>query len=112
MGRFDNPFFSTSMIWADDIAFDGFMARGKYQVADGVTPFLTAGAFPIFNTDLNFGTGSNVAGNGYQSEDKWLYAVQGGTDWIINKDFSFKGAAALLRFPECPGPGLQPFFPG
>jgi Putative porin len=108
IGRFDNPFFSTSMIWADDIAFDGFMAKGKYQVADGVTPFLTAGAFPIFNTDLNFGTNGTIAGNGYRSEDKWLYAVQGGTTWIINKDFTFKGAAAFYDFENIQGQVSSP----
>ncbi len=107
-GRFDNPFFSTSMIWADDIGFDGFMAHGKYQVADGVTPFLTAGAFPIFNTDLNFGTNSSVAGNGYSSEDKWLYAVQGGTNWVINKDFTFKGAVAFYDFENIQGQVSSP----
>jgi hypothetical protein len=108
VGRFDNPFFSTSMIWGDDIGFDGFMARGKYQVADGVTPFLTAGAFPIFNTDLNFGTNSSVAGNGYQSEDKWLYAAQAGTDWIMNKDFTFKGAVAYYDFENIQGQVSSP----
>ncbi len=108
VGRFDNPFFSTSMIWADDIAFDGFMARGKYQVAEGVTPFLTAGAFPIFNTDLNFGTNSTAAGNGYSSEDKWLYAVQGGSTWTINKDFSFKGAVAFYDFENIQGKVSDP----
>jgi hypothetical protein len=108
IGRFDNPFFSTSMIWGDDIGFDGFMARGKYQVADGVTPFLTAGAFPIFNTDLNFGTNSTEAGNGYESEDKWLYAVQGGTTWVINKDFTFKGAAAFYDFENIQGQVSSP----
>ncbi len=108
VGRFDNPFFSTSMIWCDDIGFDGFMARGKYQVADGVTPFLTAGAFPVFNTDLNFGTNSTVAGNGYHSEDKWLYAVQGGTTWVINKDFTVKGAAAYYDFENIHGQVSSP----
>ena len=108
-GRFDNPFFSTSMLWEENLAFDGFMARGKYQVADGVTPFLTAGAFPIFNTDLNFGTNSTEAGNGYQSEDKWLYAVQGGTDWVINKDFTFKGAVAFYDFENIQGQVSSPF---
>ncbi len=108
IGRFDNPFFSTSMLWADDIAFDGFMARGKYQVGGGVTPFVTAGAFPIFNTDLNFGTNSSLAGNGYQSEDKWLYAAQGGASWIINKDFTFKGAAAFYDFDNIQGQVSSP----
>jgi hypothetical protein len=108
VGRFDNPFFSTSMIWGDDIGFDGFMAQGKYEVADGVTPFLTAGAFPVFNTDLNFGTNSSVAGNGYSSEDKWLYAAQGGATWIIDKDFTFKGAVAFYDFENVQGQVSSP----
>jgi hypothetical protein len=103
IGRFDNPFFSTSMIWADDIGFDGFAATGKFKVLDGVTPFFTAGAFPIFNTDLNFGTNSSVAGNGYESEDKYLVAAQAGTTWTIDKDFSFKGAAAIYDFENIQG---------
>jgi len=108
IGRFDNPFFATNMLWADDLAFDGFMAKGKFQVADGVTPFFTAGAFPIFNTDLNFGTNSTEAGNGYQSEDKWLYAAQVGTNWVINKDFTFKGAIAYYDFENIQGQVSSP----
>ena len=108
VGRFDNPFFSSSMIWADDIAFDGVMVRGSFQVADGVTPFAVAGAFPVYNTDLNFGTNSNVAGNGYKSEDKWLYAAQGGVNWVINKDFNFKGAAAFYDFENVQGQVSDP----
>jgi hypothetical protein len=108
IGRFDNPFFSTSMIWGDEIGFDGFMAQGRYQVADGVTPFVTAGAFPIFNTDLNFGTNSTEAGNGYQSEDKWLYAVQTGVTWKIDKDFSVKGAGAFYDFENIQGQVSSP----
>jgi hypothetical protein len=108
IGRFDNPFLSTSMIWADDIAFDGVMAQGKYRVADGVTPFVTVGAFPVFNTDLNFGTNSTAAGNGYQSEDKYLIAGQVGTNWIINKDLSFKGAVAYYDFENIQGQVSDP----
>jgi hypothetical protein len=96
------------MLWGEDIGFDGFMVRGKYQVADGVTPFAVAGTFPIFNTDLNFGTNSNVAGNGYQSEDKWLYGAQAGTNWVINKDFSLKGAAAFYDFENIQGQVSSP----
>ena len=108
IGRFDNPFFSTSMIWGDDIGFDGIVLRGHYQVADGVTPFLTAGAFPIFNTDLNFGTNSTASGDGYSSEDKYLFAVQGGTNWTIAKDWSFKGAAAYYDFENVQGQVSDP----
>src|SRR5208283_1426046 len=47
-GRFDNPFFSTSLIWANEIGFDGFVAsiplkalvRGR--PSDDFKPFLVA----------------------------------------------------------------------
>ena len=108
IGRFDNPFFGTSMIWADDLAFDGLVAKGRYQVAEGVTPFLTAGAFPVFNTDLNFGT---YQADKFSSEDKWLYAAQAGTDWKISHDFSFKGAVAYYDYENIQGKVSDPFTP-
>jgi len=108
IGRFDNPFFSSSMIWASDIGFDGLVARGRYQIADGVTPFLTAGAFPVFNTDLNFGTYNPSK---FSSEDKWLYAAQAGGDWKISHDFSFKGAVAYYDFENVEGKVSDPFTP-
>ena len=108
IGRFDNPFFSTPIIWADDIGFDGVAVQGKYQVADGVTPFLTAGAFPVFNTDFNF---ANNNPSKFSSEDKYLYAAQLGVDWKINKDFSAKLAAAFYDFENIEGQLSTPFTP-
>ena len=32
LGRFDNPFFHTSMLWANDLNFDGAVAQGKYSL--------------------------------------------------------------------------------
>lgn len=108
LGRFDNPFFSTSMIWADDLGFDGAVVQGKYQVAEGVTPFAVVGAFPVFNTDLNFATNN---ASKYASSDKWLYAAQIGTDWKITKDLDFKVAAALYYFQNVEGKVSSPFIP-
>ena len=105
IGRFDNPFFHTSMIWSDDVAFDGAAIQGRYQVVPGVTPFLTAGAFPVFNTDLNFSTNSSAK---FQSEDKYLFATQGGTTWKINQDFNLKGAAAYYDFENIQGQVSSP----
>ena len=105
LGRFDNPFFNTSMMWADDLAFDGIVAKGSYQVVQGVTPFLTAGAFPIFNTDFNFSTNNSEK---FDSEDKYLFAVQGGTHWAINKDINFTGAAAIYDFEDIQGKVSDP----
>jgi hypothetical protein len=108
VGRFDNPFFSSSMIWANEIGFDGAYVQGKYKVADGVTPFLTMGAFPVFNTDFNFATTSAAK---FDSEDKYLVAVQGGTTWQITKDVSFKAAGAYYYFDNIEGHVSDPFTP-
>jgi hypothetical protein len=108
IGRMDNPFFSSSMIWANDIGFDGLVVQGRYKVADGVTPFLTAGGFPVFNTDFNFASTSAAK---FSSEDKYLFAVQGGTDWNIAPDISLKTAAALYYFENIEGQVSSPFTP-
>ena len=108
VGRMDNPFFSSSMIWANDIGFDGLAVQGKYEVADGVTPFLTAGAFPVFNTDLNFATTSAAK---FGSEDKYLFAAQAGVNWQITKDINWKTAAAIYYFENIEGKVSNPYTP-
>ena len=108
VGRFENPFMHTSMIYADDLGFDGAMVQGTYKVAEGVKPFATVGAFPVFNTDLNFAS-TNPAK--YGSEDKWLYAGQVGTDWMITPDYSVKGAVAYYDYETVQGKLSDPFIP-
>jgi hypothetical protein len=105
VGRFDNPWYGTTMMWANDLAFDGIVLKGSYEVAPGVTPFLTAGAFPVFNTDFNFSTNNTTK---FQSEDKYLFAVQGGAKWQISKDVKFTGAAAFYDFEDIEGKVSDP----
>ena len=94
-GRFDNPFFHTSMLFSDDLGFDGAVVQAKYKINDGLTPFFIAGGFPVFNTDLNF---SSTQSAKFSSEDKYLVAAQAGTNWAINKDFNLKVGAAYYNF--------------
>jgi hypothetical protein len=105
IGRFDNPFFNTSMLWANDLAFDGIVAHGAYKVAKGITPFLTGGAFPIFNTDLNFSTYQAAK---FQSEDKYLFAVQGGSHFNVSKDINLIGAVGFYDFENVQGKVSDP----
>ena len=100
-GRFDNPFFTpTTIMWANDIGFDGIAAQARYKIAKGVTPFATIGIFPYFNTDLNFASTQQPK---TASNDKYLYAAQAGIDWKINKDLGFKGAFGFYNFQNSQG---------
>jgi len=108
VGRFDNPFFATKMIWADDLGFDGVVLQAHREVLKGFTPFLTAGAFPVFNTDFNFATTQPAK---FQSEDKYLYAIQVGADWKATPDISAKLGAAYYDFDNIEGKLSSPFTP-
>ncbi len=100
VGRFDNPFFSTSMVWADDLGFDGAVAQGRFSLGEDVTPFYAVGAFPVFNTDLNFASNQPTK---FKSNDKWLYGSQLGTTWELGKNLSLKIAAAYYQFQNIEG---------
>jgi hypothetical protein len=108
VGRMDNPFFSTTLIWASDLGFDGAAISGRYQIVRGLTPFITAGAFPVYNTDFNF---ANTNPAKFNSTDKYLYAVQGGADWSLNRDFHLKLAGAFYDFNSIEGRLSNPFTP-
>lgn len=107
-GRFENPFLSTNMIWADDLGFDGIMAQGKFPLGDDFNPFFAAGAFPVFNTDLNFASNQPAK---FKSDDKWLYGAQVGMNFEISKDFSAKIGAAYYFFRNVEGKRSTPFTP-
>ncbi len=100
-GRFDNPFYTpTTIMWANDIAFDGIAAQARYKILKGVTPFVSAGIFPIFNTDLNFPALQQPK---IQSYDKYLYAAQAGIDMKITKDLYYKGSVGYYNFQNVQG---------
>lgn len=95
VGRFENPFFSTDLLYDTDLNFDGIAAKAKYAVADGITMFGTAGAFPVFNTDLNFGSNSTVK---TKSRDKYLASAEAGVDWAATDTIAVKGAVSYHHF--------------
>ena len=108
LGRFDNPFFSSEVIWDDDIGFDGIGLQAKYEVLKGFTPFIAGGAFPVYNTDFNFASNQPAK---FESDDKWLYAAQLGFDWKIAKEVQLKLAAAYYDFQDIEGKLSDPFVP-
>lgn len=108
LGRFDNPFMSTEILWDDDIGFDGLAMRGKVNINDQVSTFFTAGYFPVYNTDFNFA--SNQPSK-FDSTDKWLTGAQLGVDWKINDDLTAKFGVAYYDFDGIEGKLSSPFIP-
>jgi len=108
VGRFDNPFLSTRLIWDEGIGFDGAALKLQYEVLPGITPFVTAGGFVVYNTDLNFSSNQPVK---FKSYDKYLYAIQGGLKWEPTKDWKLQIAAAYYYFQNIEGKLSSPYTP-
>lgn len=109
VGRFDNPFFTTSsIVWDDDIGFDGIAGVARYRVFDRFTPFLVGGAFPVYNTDFNFASNQPVK---FESYDKYLFAVQGGLETTVTKDIEVTTALAYYYFQNIEGQLSDPYVP-
>lgn len=108
VGRFDNPFFYTNLIWDDDLGFDGVALQARYEVFDNVTPFFTAGAFPVFNTDFNFSSNQPAK---FPSYDKYLFGGQLGVDWTPTKDWKVKVATSYYYFYNIEGKLSSPYTP-
>ena len=107
-GRFDNPFFSTPLIFDEDLGFDGFAVRLAYNYRNSIMPSVVAGAFPVFNTDLNF---SSNRPEKFPSYDKYLFAVQTGTQINFSRHWNGKIAAAYYNFYNVEGRLSTPFVP-
>lgn len=107
-GRFDNPFFSTDIIFDEDVGFDGLALTGRFQPFKGFTPYVTGSVSPVFNTDLNF---SSNQPSKFKSTDKWLYAAQAGFDFQLGKKVEGKFGAAYYNFQDVEGQLSDPYIP-
>jgi hypothetical protein len=96
-GRLPNPFFSTDLMWDDDLNFDGVAvnyAPGAKEPLREFKPFFTAGAFPLQSVEQNGVT---------QAKDKWLFGVQGGLEWMPNTRARLKAGAAYYDYRNITG---------
>ncbi len=108
IGRFDSPFQSTSIIFDEDLGFDGAAIRLKANMHDSFKPWVSAGAFPIFNTDLNFATNQPAK---FRSIDKYLYGAQVGVDWKLAQKVKAKISGAYYNFANAEGLPSTPYLP-
>jgi hypothetical protein len=77
-GRFENPFLRTELIWSDNVNLDGLAAQARTGTTDGISGFVTGGAFPLNITALAYPPERPAKA---PSRDKWLFAGQVGGEW-------------------------------
>ena len=96
-GRLPNPFFSTDLVWDDDLNFEGAAvtyAPGALDPQRAVKPFVTAGVFPLQEIQESL---SNRA------DDKWLFGAQVGVEWVPSTRMRFKAGAAYYQYENVTG---------
>lgn len=107
-GRIGNPFYSTDMMYSNDLNFDGVTAIFNHKLSNEWGLFGTLGAFPVEYTSDAAST------NGIDKEDsetKWLFGGQIGADWKINRSNSLKLAGAYYQFKDIEGQRSSPCKP-
>jgi hypothetical protein len=121
-GRAENPFWTSELIFDNDLNFDGVSISSKAKLGDSLSLFATGGAFPIYNTDFNFGSKTVSS---FKSQDRWLLASQVGASYAFDENtkltaavgiFDFTNAKAKLSSPclfnqdVCDTDNLRPLF--
>ncbi|MFS1286471.1 MAG: putative porin [Pseudomonas piscis] len=107
-GRIANPFYSTDMLYSNDLNFDGVAAIFNHKLDSDWGLFGTVGAFPVEYTN------DTSTSNGFdknESDTKWLFGGQIGANWKINRSNSLKGALAYYRFEDIEGQRSSPCTP-
>jgi len=100
-GRFANPFWTTSLVYDDDLSFDGVAFNAHAPVTQDFGGFLIAGGFPVYNTDFNYGATNLVK---TPSHDSYLLAVQAGADWKPDeKPYSARLAVGYFNYQNVDG---------
>jgi hypothetical protein len=105
VGRFANPFFTTDLVWDEDVNLDGLVVETGMGLGGSLRPFLTAGAFPVFNTAFAFGAEQMEK---FKSRDKWLLAAQLGGEWRPGERLGVKLGAAYYDFLGVEGRASSP----
>ena len=107
-GRIANPFFSTDMMYSNDLNFDGVAEIFNHTLNSDWGLFGTLGAFPV---EYSSDTASSNGLDKENSDNKWLFGGQIGANWRINSGNTLKGALAYYRLDDIEGQRSSPCAP-
>jgi Putative porin len=93
-GRMTNPWFSTPLLYDEDLSFDGVAMTFRQHLAQANPQqrflFLTLGGFPLQEVELS-------------TDDKWLFGAQLGIDWTFNGGSRIQFAGAIYDYEKITG---------
>ncbi len=104
-GRTSNPYSTSDILFYNDLGFDGVSARVQHQVVPGVNASLTAGAYPLFNTDFAFSSNDPQK---FASTDSYMFAGQAAASWKMSHDLTAKLAVGFFDFTGVQGAVSNP----
>ncbi|MBC7803675.1 MAG: putative porin [Candidatus Parcubacteria bacterium] len=94
-GRFQNPFFSSDLLWASDLNFDGAALGLRPRFTENFQGMFTIGAFPLKDNEP---TAANPT-----LRNKWLYGAQAGFEYALAGGSRLKAGLALYDFQHAEG---------
>ncbi|GBL45117.1 outer membrane receptor for ferric coprogen and ferric-rhodotorulic acid [Sulfuriferula multivorans] len=88
-GRIPNPWFSTDLVWNDNLNFEGAALHvdPNAQTSRQLRPFVTLGAFPLQSIERSLTVSAS---------NKWLFGAQTGVEWI--KDTNTRAKIGLAYY--------------
>jgi hypothetical protein len=96
-GRLPNPFFSTDLVWDDDLNFEGIAAAVNLNTQEPVTNFKPFAAFGLFPLQEIESSPTNLA------KDKWLFGAQAGLDWTPSGNSRWRLGLAYYDYRNISG---------
>ena len=94
-GRFPKPFFSSELVWWDDLVMDGAAITAKPKLTNDITGFVTGGGFLVQSPQSSPVTPD--------PKTKFLLGVQGGVDWSLGSRTKLKLGVAYYDFQNLEG---------
>ncbi len=95
-GQMPNPFYTTSMIWDDNLNPAGAAEQWDHTFDENWEAFATAGQF-VYQAAAGNGF-TNGLGSNSSFDNTFLYGEQIGFKYNFNKDTFFKGAASMYTY--------------
>lgn len=100
-GRFGNPFYTTDMLFSNDLNLDGIAARFTKPLANSdVSLFGTIGLIPL---EYSSDSAPSRSQDKQASHNKWLLGAQVGANWKIDAQNKLRGALAYYDFKNVEG---------